>query len=201
MKESNSVIKAYRKAARLTQEELAKKIGVSRQAVNGWETGQYKPSDSNIVLIAKALNVPPDKLYQEYYNASKTASLDNKPTSLIRLYENSVELVDDKPSSLVTVNYDDPASLIAVRVNDDAMHDSNLPKGSVAVIRTKGFLRNGMMALLSVASDVPKIAYVYIEDDTLTVKYSTKKSPEEKYDLKKTAVDFIGRVIGYMGDL
>ena len=32
----------YRKAAGLSQEELAARVGVSRQAVSKWETGEYQ---------------------------------------------------------------------------------------------------------------------------------------------------------------
>ena len=32
----------YRKQARLSQEELAARVGVSRQAVSKWELGEYQ---------------------------------------------------------------------------------------------------------------------------------------------------------------
>ena len=37
-------IKQLREAAHLTQKELGKKVGVSRQAINAVETGKFDPS-------------------------------------------------------------------------------------------------------------------------------------------------------------
>ena len=37
-------VKELREAARLTQKELGKKVGVSRQAINAVETGKFDPS-------------------------------------------------------------------------------------------------------------------------------------------------------------
>lgn len=53
-------IKAARKAAKLTQDELAKRVGVSRPAVNMWESGKTNALDGrNLVLTAYATNVNP----------------------------------------------------------------------------------------------------------------------------------------------
>ena len=47
-----------RKEAGLTQEELARKVYVTRQAVSRWETGETTPSIDMAKLIAIALDVP-----------------------------------------------------------------------------------------------------------------------------------------------
>lgn len=48
------VLKKRRKSLKLTQEELAKKVGVSRQAINKIERRREMPS---IVVLAKMLKV------------------------------------------------------------------------------------------------------------------------------------------------
>lgn len=55
-------IAATRKAAGLTQEELANKIGVSRQTVSDWERGDATPDLANAAKIASALGVTVDAL-------------------------------------------------------------------------------------------------------------------------------------------
>ena len=44
-------LKALRKAERMSQERLAEKVGVSRQSVSKWETGEAYPEMSNIVAL------------------------------------------------------------------------------------------------------------------------------------------------------
>ena len=48
----------YRKEAGLTQEELARKVYVTRQAISRWETGETTPSIDMTKLLASALGVP-----------------------------------------------------------------------------------------------------------------------------------------------
>ena len=54
-----------RKKAGLSQEALAEKLGVSRQAVSKWETGDAVPELSKLVLLAKAFDVTTDWLLSE----------------------------------------------------------------------------------------------------------------------------------------
>jgi transcriptional regulator with XRE-family HTH domain len=50
----------YRKKAMLSQEALAEKVGVSRQAVSKWETGESQPELNKMAALAQALNVSVD---------------------------------------------------------------------------------------------------------------------------------------------
>ena len=49
-----------RKKAGLSQEALAEKLGVSRQAISKWETGESVPELSKLVLLARAFDVTTD---------------------------------------------------------------------------------------------------------------------------------------------
>lgn len=46
-------IKELRKARKMTQEDLSKKVGVSRQSIIAIESGKYKPSLELAYKIAK----------------------------------------------------------------------------------------------------------------------------------------------------
>lgn len=52
----------YRKRAGMNQEALADKLGVSRQAVSKWETGEAVPELNKVVLLAKVFGVTTDAL-------------------------------------------------------------------------------------------------------------------------------------------
>ena len=53
-----------RKYMRLTQEELADKIGVSKSAVAKWETDGGLPDRDNLKRIAELINVSVDELHR-----------------------------------------------------------------------------------------------------------------------------------------
>ncbi|MEE1304008.1 MAG: helix-turn-helix transcriptional regulator [Agathobacter sp.] len=55
-------IQEYRKACGLNQEEFAKQIGVSRQAVSKWERDKAYPDLDRIVSICEILNISIDEL-------------------------------------------------------------------------------------------------------------------------------------------
>lgn len=42
----------------LSQEELAKKLGVRRATVSDWENGKYMPSNQYLILLSEALETP-----------------------------------------------------------------------------------------------------------------------------------------------
>lgn len=52
----------YRKQHGLSQEELAEKIGVSRQAVSKWERAEASPDTDNLIELAKIYGVTLDEL-------------------------------------------------------------------------------------------------------------------------------------------
>lgn len=51
-----------RRAAGLTQEELAEKLGVSRQAVSKWECSESSPDTDNLISLARLYDVSLDDL-------------------------------------------------------------------------------------------------------------------------------------------
>ncbi len=55
-------LKAIRKENRVTQEELAEILGVSRQAISKWESGNGYPETEKLLVISKKLNVSLDYL-------------------------------------------------------------------------------------------------------------------------------------------
>lgn len=55
-------LKTLRKEAGLTQVDVAEKLGISQPAYASWERGVKKPTQDNLVKIAKVLNVSVDYL-------------------------------------------------------------------------------------------------------------------------------------------
>ncbi len=62
MKKIGGTISRMRKAANLTQMELADRMGVSFQAVSNWERGQTMPDISRLPELSEALGVTVDEI-------------------------------------------------------------------------------------------------------------------------------------------
>ena len=56
------VIKKYRKNSGMTQEEMAKRLGVTAPAVNKWEKGNTLPDVALLAPIARLLGITTDEL-------------------------------------------------------------------------------------------------------------------------------------------
>ena len=53
----SETLKDHRTRCKMTQEFVAESLGVSRQAVSKWETGETDPTMSNLVLLAQLYGV------------------------------------------------------------------------------------------------------------------------------------------------
>jgi transcriptional regulator with XRE-family HTH domain len=61
-----SRIRLFRAQNRLSQVELAEKVGVSFQAIQKYETGEIRISASRLYEVAQVLGVTPGSLFDEY---------------------------------------------------------------------------------------------------------------------------------------
>lgn len=60
--EVGTQIKKYRSDMKLSQEELAEKVYVSRQTISNWETGKNYPDIHSLLLLSSLFNVSLDQL-------------------------------------------------------------------------------------------------------------------------------------------
>ena len=60
-------ITELRKRSGWSQEELAGRLGVSRQAVSKWESGASDPSTSNLLALAKLYGVSAEDLLRSVH--------------------------------------------------------------------------------------------------------------------------------------
>ena len=68
MKISEKIVH-LRKMNGLSQEDLAEKLEVSRQAISRWEMGTAKPDANNILQISKLFGVTTDYLLHDEYES------------------------------------------------------------------------------------------------------------------------------------
>ena len=67
----NEKILSLRKKQGLSQEELAEKLNVSRQAVSRWEVGSAQPDASNVLQLSRLFGVTADYLLNDEYKSDR----------------------------------------------------------------------------------------------------------------------------------
>lgn len=108
-----------RKKHNLSQEELAEKLGVSRQAVSKWERSEASPDTDNLIALAKIYNLSLDELIygekedkkedsqkQESEEESKEDNADNNDATLFIDVEDGDNKVKIGPSGIVVESDD-----------------------------------------------------------------------------------------------
>jgi transcriptional regulator with XRE-family HTH domain len=96
-------LKAIRKATKLTQDELAARIGRSVDAVSNIERGKSLPSFSTIDQLSRALDIPLKNLFDfdETSMSRRKAQLIEELQSLARdLPETDLEIAIDQVKAL-----------------------------------------------------------------------------------------------------
>ena len=64
-KSLGEALKEHRIRGQMTQEFVAERLGVSRQAVSKWENGTSDPSTSNLLALAKLYGISAEELLKE----------------------------------------------------------------------------------------------------------------------------------------
>ena len=63
-------IQYLRKQKHMTQEDLALKLNVSRQAISKWEAGSSEPDVNTLVRLSDIFDISIDELIKEYMKKS-----------------------------------------------------------------------------------------------------------------------------------
>ena len=96
MKLSEKIL-CCRKKALMSQETLAERVGVSRQAVSKWETGEASPEIGKLLLLAQTFGVTTDWLLSEDDPEPDVPAKEPQPAPQTHTW------VDDVPGMLGTL--------------------------------------------------------------------------------------------------
>lgn len=79
------VIRKYRKSKNMTQEEMARRLGVTAPAVNKWERGNSLPDITLLMPIARLLGISTDELlsYQQELTTEKIGEILKRATTML----------------------------------------------------------------------------------------------------------------------
>ena len=187
-------LKVRRKELKLTQKEIAERLGISFQAYSAWERGIKEPSKEKVAQIEKILKVPKgyftqieivrlydslskqgkEKVVLYARNLAQEEQIQKVATMPERLYEYRVY---ERMSAGIGASVYDDRNFDTVYFNEELAHDfaswvsgdSMEPKyqnGSVALIRETGFDYDGAVYAV-VCNNQTYIKRVYREEDGL----------------------------------
>lgn len=98
-------IKAARQAAGLNQEQLAKKLGVSKGSIGNYEADISHPKEEILISLMSVLNVDANYIYQDYIPTKIAPAECESDFQKLRLMRNYDKLNQDGKDNLV--NYSD----------------------------------------------------------------------------------------------
>ena len=95
----SSRLRQAREQANLTQQDFAKKLGVTKNAISNYENGVSSPKWDVLVKIFDVLQVEPNFLYQDDFTASSIdTALTPTQTSLLSIFD---ELNDEGQGKVI----------------------------------------------------------------------------------------------------
>lgn len=122
---NTSNLKKLRKSIKLTQEDVAERLNVSRQSVAKWESGESLPDIDNCILLAKLYNVSLDDLVKcaKYDDSSApkgkhmfgVLKIDSK--NRIVLPEKAMDVFELKAGDKLLLMGDEAQGLAMVKLN------------------------------------------------------------------------------------
>lgn len=75
-------VRAQRGSAKMTQSELARRVGMTRTSISNIESGRQKLQIHTLYDVARALDVPPEALLPTYADPEPNAVEDRLPAGL-----------------------------------------------------------------------------------------------------------------------
>ncbi|WP_193830298.1 LexA family protein [Morganella morganii] len=149
----NERIKARRLQLNMTQQSLAKILGVSRVSITKWETGVTKPDGENLHMLAKTLNVSPEwLLFGENEPLSTELVSTRKPVTVRQIPVISAVQAGEWTSTYSAATIDDVMRWVntTAKVSDSAfgldvkgdsmtnpMGSPTIPEGSTVIVETE----------------------------------------------------------------
>lgn len=88
-----------RKKSGLSQEELAYKLGVSRQAVSKWESAQAIPDLNRIIKLAEVFSISTDYLLKDNYEPSDIEPMSDKEMNYMISLDDAMNYLSLKETS------------------------------------------------------------------------------------------------------
>lgn len=192
-------LRKLRQSHKLTQIELAKRLGLSYSAISMYERGERQPNFETLEAIADFFNVPMSTLIEKstppYNNIIPMPEMTTIPLlGSIACGEpiTAVENIEDYVAMPESVNAD-----FALRCKGDSMIDARILDGDIVYIHQQAKVENGEIAAVLIG-DEATLKRVYISADTITLMPANQKYPPLVYSGEEiNEIRILGKAVAF----
>jgi transcriptional regulator with XRE-family HTH domain len=139
---SNKIIE-LRSKNKLTQEELAEKLNVSRQTVSNWETGKCYPDIETLIIMSNKFNISLDELLKDNIKMVKEVDKKVKIASKLKYVLAIVLIISILVGVfLVKSNVEANTKIDKYEKQIEEMNLTNIPDGTTLFRLKKEYLIN-----------------------------------------------------------
>ena len=189
-------LQTARKMKKITQAQLAKKIGVSRSAVSMWELGASQPDNDTLILISRLLDISIDDLLGNSKNAASRGvrvPVYGRVAAGIPI-EAVEDIIDEEEISAEMAKN---GEYLALQIHGDSM-EPRMHEGDVVIVRRQDDVESGETAVVLVNGDEATCKRIKKTPDGILL-ISTNPAYEPMYynnaQIETLPVRILGRVV------
>ena len=193
-------IKKSRIEKGLTQEEVAKLMDVTRNAVGAWENGRALPPAKNFPKLASILGVSASYLQMEseypYINEIPMPE-DIKKIPIIATVKCGVNgLAFEEDGGFINVENRHGEDLRAFRCKGDSMVNEGIHDGDVAIVRIQDTVESGELAIVVIGGDEGTLKRVRYQNDAIILEAANPSYPARVFTgIDRAIVHIVGKVV------
>lgn len=209
MKPWNERIKDLRKEKDITQEEMAKALGLKRGTLANWERGHRLPDVNSFQMLANFFNVPltyvvPDSESVNVAAVPKSGIGEIKMIPILGriaagmpIYaEQNIEGYSAIDSDLLSNGHE----YFYLKVKGDSM-DRIVRDGDLVLVRRQPHVENGQIAVVYVNGYDATLKRVSLHGDIVLLTPESNNHEHKPTTFKASEVHIVGRAVRYVGDI
>lgn len=191
-------LKELRKIEGWTQEEVAKKIGVSKQTYNHYENEKRTPSLKTIRSLASVYDVDLDQVFGNEVHENKGV-YETKPfvslpiVGKISCGGGSIVFEEIEGYETTPKDWTSGGDFFYLRAKGDSMIGARIFDGDLLLIRKQPEVEDGEIAAVLI-DDESVLKKVYFRDGTIILQSENQAYPPLMYTLKDKNVKIIGKL-------
>lgn len=190
-----SRIKYYLKKYQITQEELAKRIGVSQAAVNNWCNGKKSPRMSKVDAMCEVFHCRRSDLIND---TTQSQNILSKKIPVLGSVAAGVpiEMIEDIVDE-VEIPGKWEGEHFGLVIHGDSM-EPKISDGDIVIVKKQDYIDNGQIGIITVNGEDATCKHIFKYADTLVLRSNNPKYDEMVYtkeQVESLPVRILGRVV------